>query len=134
MMTRDEVEHRGRWAIHRARGTVIEGPRTGEVFYSVHFILPNWEEDYGLSFADPASREAAIEEFFRPRDLGSLDPLDVGFDLRATKHPVLVPCPRAEVRVRLPRSKKYPDGKELRGHTTTVCHELHQAGFRAARS
>lgn len=83
------------------------------------------------SAATEAECRAAVEAFLAPADLGSLDPIDVGFDLRATGHSVAVPGPKASVTVRLPRSKRHPEGEQVAGDSRAVLAALRDRGYTA---
>lgn len=74
---------------------------------------------------------AHAELYLSPADMGSLDPIDVGFDLRATKTPIKVPY-SAAVTVRLPRSGRHPNGKVLAGDSHAVAASLNLHGFATA--
>jgi len=64
-------------------------------------------------------------------DIGSLDPLDIGFDLRAAEMPVVVP-PCERLRVRLPRSADHPQGEVVEGIQEDVIVAILAAGFAIA--
>lgn len=64
----------------------------------------------------------------RVHDMGSLDPLDIGFDLRATSTPVSLPNTLA-ASVVLPRSKRHPQGQRVTGTISHVADRLRSAGF-----
>lgn len=64
-------------------------------------------------------------------DLGSLDPLDIGFDLRVTKKPIRVPqiAENEVIRVVFPRSRKHPYGDIVYGDRKHICTEMADRGF-----
>lgn len=73
----------------------------------------------------------AVDAYYAAaRDLGSLDPLDIGYDLRVTGTPVEVPQGKL-LRVRMPRSREYPDGRVVQGSPRRVMHHLRESGFQA---
>lgn len=103
--------------------------------WSAAVWMGGYEPEYCLAMlATEAECLAAIDAFFEPADLGSLDPLDVGFDVRLTRHVTSIPRHRAQVTVRLPRSKKHPAGEVLSGHSQRIMHALHARGIRCCCS
>ncbi len=74
---------------------------------------------------------AKAEDMLRPRDLGSLDPRDVGFDLRATQTAIVLPFGALQVTIRVP-SRKSKEGRIVTGTSERVAADLRGSGYRVA--
>jgi len=68
--------------------------------------------------------ETAVAEYLAPHTI-LLDPLDVWCDLRVTGTPVLVPV-GGEITVKLPRSKRHPEGRTVGPLTAGLMRSLLQ--------
>lgn len=127
----------GRWTVDlteydpaRFPARPADAPRWYALAHLTGHAYEMWSEAE-FSGATREEVEARVREYLAPAEI-SLDPLDVGFDLRTTGTPVVVPA-SGEITVRFPRSKRHPSGRVLgpvtRGHAR---HEIKAAGFAVA--
>lgn len=129
------IDFGGGWSgvIDGVRDHVNEetGKKVSEGF-NWYAVKGGWEDDYHSfsRFDTCGDAKSDMRKWFAVHDMGSLDPLDLGFDAK-TVSPITIP-EVGFVRVKLPRSKKHPEGKVLEGRRWSVIRDLKSAGFSIA--
>lgn len=90
-----------------------------------------YEGEWTLAGSTPAALIADAEDMLRPRDLGTLAPLDVGFDVRATGTAVELPCRALRVTIHVP-TRKSAGGRKVTGTSESVAADLRGSGYRVS--
>lgn len=91
----------------------------------------SYEGEWTLRGASPEALIADAEEMLRPRDLGTLSPLDVGFDVRVTGTAVELPYRALRVTIHVP-TRKSAAGRKVTGTSESVAADLRGSGYRVA--
>ena len=130
-----ERRHWQDWTIevrHLAERT-IEGRTLPELWCATAWLTDTcYDGEHVIGRADTQNDlEQMIESRCRVVDLGSLDPVDVGYDVRATGTEIVVPL-ALRVRVRTASSGRHPHGETLEGAGARVRGMLRERGYAVA--
>lgn len=103
----------------------------GEWSGSLWHTGTSYASEWTLRGGSPESLIADAEDMLRLRDLGTLDPLDVGFDLRATGTVVELPYRALRVTIHVP-TRRSSTGRQVTGTSERVATALRGSGYQVS--
>ena len=127
------LEQRASIEVRHLEQRTIDGRTLPAEWYATAWLTDTWYD--GEQVIGPASTREALDLMVADRcrviDLGSLDPIDVGCDVRETGLAIAVPLALV-VRVRTARSGSHPHGETLEAAGCRLRGMLRERGYTVA--